>query len=470
MIRAQALYRELRDHPDRGDVEVVLLHSRFLPEDRAAHEQRLRQLFGKETARHEGSAIAVATQVVEVGLDISAEALHTESAPASAILQRAGRCARFAHETGNVFVYQAENKFPYQDQDTVIDLSAEWLQQHSGKRIDFGQEQAWVDYAHGAYDEHMLTNVRVARSAHRQAMEGALDGDAERAGQLIRNIVSQPLTVSAKPDRLLARPFDVPLFSLHPGTVRKAAKSWLERTNCQVQRLEEVTEDDQGYVTRYRWVPVVSLDDLRGAPLLAVHPDLADYDPDEGLLLDRGGQFSVEDRMRPEEVDDGPRWHTHYTLERYEEHIELVYQEFEEQTWSELAPAAARLETVYGWPEGSVRQAAVLAVLFHDVGKLTGRNGAAPGWQMWVREWQQRIGNPVSSNYLAAHTDYDDENDVHKTVLLAMQRRPPHAMEGAVSAAPLLVRGLGTRPALAKAALFRDCPASRRISVHVRSI
>ncbi|MCK4472742.1 MAG: CRISPR-associated helicase Cas3', partial [Anaerolineae bacterium] len=101
--RARALFEALRDHPDRGDTQVLLLHSRFLPEDRQRIEGGIRELFSRgKDSDGSGSWIAVATQVVEVGLDITCETLHTELAPANAVLQRAGRCARYEGEDGDV--------------------------------------------------------------------------------------------------------------------------------------------------------------------------------------------------------------------------------------------------------------------------------------------------------------------------------------------------------------------------------
>ena len=72
---------------------MLLLHSRFLQEDRHEIERRIKTLFGQDNS--EGSVIGIATQTIEVGVDITSETLHTELAPASALIQRAGRCARY---------------------------------------------------------------------------------------------------------------------------------------------------------------------------------------------------------------------------------------------------------------------------------------------------------------------------------------------------------------------------------------
>lgn len=63
-----------------------LLHSRFRPNDR-------RKILNK-VVEPEGGKIVISTQVVEAGVDISADVLITELAPWSALIQRFGRCNR----------------------------------------------------------------------------------------------------------------------------------------------------------------------------------------------------------------------------------------------------------------------------------------------------------------------------------------------------------------------------------------
>lgn len=84
---AKALFAEVRSQA-AADIEVVLLHSRFRPEDR---QRAVKRAVGKPTA---AGTIVVSTQVVEAGVDITSAALFTESAPWSSIVQRAGRCNR----------------------------------------------------------------------------------------------------------------------------------------------------------------------------------------------------------------------------------------------------------------------------------------------------------------------------------------------------------------------------------------
>lgn len=70
------------------NAELVLIHSRFRPRERAAAVQSLLRDPGPD------GMIVVSTQVVEAGVDVSARALFTEACPWASFVQRVGRCNR----------------------------------------------------------------------------------------------------------------------------------------------------------------------------------------------------------------------------------------------------------------------------------------------------------------------------------------------------------------------------------------
>lgn len=85
----------------RQDVRSHLLHSRYHFADRAAIESRIHP---------EPGVVLVATQAVEVSLDLDFDACFSEMAPIEAIAQRFGRCNRRGlHAPSPVFVFL---KFP----------------------------------------------------------------------------------------------------------------------------------------------------------------------------------------------------------------------------------------------------------------------------------------------------------------------------------------------------------------------
>lgn len=84
--RAMDVHAELqRINPG---AELVLLHSRFRPTDRAYQTAAALAEPGVD------GTIVVATQVLEAGVDVTSETLITEVAPWPSIVQRAGRCNR----------------------------------------------------------------------------------------------------------------------------------------------------------------------------------------------------------------------------------------------------------------------------------------------------------------------------------------------------------------------------------------
>lgn len=84
-----------------ADLNPVCYHSRFILKDRKEIEERI-----------ERAGLVVATQVIEVSLDIDYDWLFTECAPPDAIAQRAGRINRYRDDSrdSRVFIFRASDK------------------------------------------------------------------------------------------------------------------------------------------------------------------------------------------------------------------------------------------------------------------------------------------------------------------------------------------------------------------------
>ena len=88
----------------------LLLHSQFRPEDR---KNILTHLLAAEGS----SIIAVSTQIIEAGVDISSNTLFTEMAPWSSLVQRFGRCNRRGLENdARIFLIPADKPAPYEEE------------------------------------------------------------------------------------------------------------------------------------------------------------------------------------------------------------------------------------------------------------------------------------------------------------------------------------------------------------------
>lgn len=460
---AQRLYRELQAGIESGEkrIEVLLLHSRFLAQDRKGIEDELRARFGKD-ADKSGSVIAVATQAIEVGVDITSEQLHTELAPASSLIQRAGRCARFPGEQGKVTVYPVEHYAPYgreakdseNDSAWVKEMKAalEWLKGHQGEVFDFECEQALVNAVAAPRDRVVLEGLSAgaplrAEAIHRVLRDKPQPGDSRL---LVRDVDSRLVLIHPDPDALLKNPYGATGFSLQRSTLYGLFAQWQERdvdVEWRVKRLiEDKSASEETGQTDYGWKNLTDKDLLAAANVLVVNPALAGYRPDEGFVGDRGDTGFVS-TLPPDAA--ARTWEgTRYRLESYAEHARRVLEAFADLALPELRYAAPALEHAAGWPAGSVTRAAWLVCLFHDVGKLS------QGWQAWARAYQKQIGAPVAATFAAAHTDSDPNNPQHKAAAKAVRvPRPNHAGESALAVGPILAQALEVNEPLTKAAL-----------------
>jgi len=131
-----------------SDYDPYLIHSRFTLGDRAEREDKdeiVRQM--------NANRVVIATQVLEVSLDVSFESMFCELAPADALLQRFGRVNR--HGDGKtsapVWVCCGEDKgsnLIYGEE--ILSLSREWMEQHvaSEKILDFEQSLEWMQHVY----------------------------------------------------------------------------------------------------------------------------------------------------------------------------------------------------------------------------------------------------------------------------------------------------------------------------------
>lgn len=465
--RARQIYEEL-ERLNPVNTQLLLLHSRFLREHRNVTEETIRTVFGKD--HHEGSYIAVATQAIEVGVDMTSTVLHTELAPANAILQRAGRCARYPGDEGDVYIYQhsfqgdaevdlLENVAPYTSQKAEFALTMAQFQERDSSEIKFNDEQAIITAVHGERDRQIIESVRTNEYGYRRDMFSVMRGEGlVHPASLVRNVVQQQVTIHDQPDLLLDSPFDVPSFGLHPGTLQGHIQRWLDTYNenndipWAVKWLKEEQDPDQSNRSVYQWVSVwESPKEVLGARLIVVHPMLATYNTKLGFLVDRGGDWCAK---LPEQKERYERESFGYRLETYEAHIQHVYEAAFDHNgyWHEVVDLAQRLERLYGWEPGSVRTAAELAVLLHDVGKLS------ETWQAWARNYQTKVSEFEGDSGLlpepsAAYAHTTVAGKKYREIEHATRpKRPWHSVEGALACAPVFGEVFGSGHPLFSAA------------------
>lgn len=412
--RAQDFYKELlRVKPN--DINVCLLHSRFYREDRVDKEKQVIARLGKLSQDLPENFILVSTQVVEAGMDFSVDCIHTELAPANSLIQRAGRCARYGGK-GTVKVYPVDDPAPYSCKEVERTLAV--LAPLSEKVFSAAIEREVVNAVHGSVESEILRrfNLGVWRKKTNRAMDGLL---ATAAEELIRDVNSINILVTSDPEAIR---FDLPdrwpeMLSVPVTTLR----GFLKHTKPQDKNTwviavprppDDDSEGDMGL--RFRWERFVADPPL--AWLVVINPVYACYIPDLGLRLGEAGQ-EIPFRYIPRNAQQRYRYH----CETMVQHVQTVLKEMEELS-TRCACARQFLVQGLGIRQETIKIAERLAIIFHDVGKLSEE------WQQPVRAWQKFKTGRLPDESLA-HSDYDPEKDWHE--LCRFPKRPNHALEGA---------------------------------------
>jgi CRISPR-associated endonuclease/helicase Cas3 len=132
-------------HPD---VEIIVIHSRFTSRDRSKKEQQIMERTGVRQAR-KGRTVVIATQVVEVSLNIDLDTIYTEAAPLEALLQRFGRVnrgRRAGSPLADVYIVreQPDNyKYVYKDTD-LVKAALDKLASVNGQPINEALVDTWL--------------------------------------------------------------------------------------------------------------------------------------------------------------------------------------------------------------------------------------------------------------------------------------------------------------------------------------
>ncbi|MCI0575423.1 MAG: CRISPR-associated helicase Cas3' [Chloroflexi bacterium] len=150
--RAQSVYNTLSKSLEADSITVELLHGRFNLRDRLEKEKLVQNCTGSRSDNRR-SIVLVATQVVEVSLDIDLETIYTDPAPLEALVQRFGRINRrraMKDEAGNpmfapvhVFTLPDDGQKIYDPR--LIAGTLVVLQRENGKPVDESAVGAWLD-------------------------------------------------------------------------------------------------------------------------------------------------------------------------------------------------------------------------------------------------------------------------------------------------------------------------------------
>lgn len=454
--KAQEIAKGLLADPPDG-ARVLVLHSRFFAHDRQRTERELADIFGPDAPS--SNAILVATQVVEAGIDISADVLMTEAAPGNALIQRAGRCARYIapRNMGDVVVFDLERDSrgsrrlgPYRDELASTALNRAWgaLEGRTHHRLD-GDGECQLLEESMADGETAVFSTALSQEAVGQRREEVRrawsQGDLGDLRRLVRDVQSVPVLLCDDPERI-----DI---QASPECLSLPTPSWRgflgEADSAgrlsQIRMLVEEPEDESEAGDRWQWRTMQTKGDW--ADLYALPSGLATYDDRFGLLLEpsTGPLPAVRYRARRS------RARLHFVFETYRDHVTRALRQARE--WLGRHPTAlGRLAARLGVSRDMIASAVLLAAGLHDVAKLDVR------WQAAAWAWQVDKGGRPRQDFFLAHTDFDPKIDKHRESE-SRYRRPPHSVESAAASLALVdawIEALGCTDPEAGSAILRS--------------
>jgi CRISPR-associated endonuclease/helicase Cas3 len=451
VARAQDLYRNiaqtLRDK--HSNTPILLLHSRFFKQDRQRKEAELRKLLGPGA---KGPAILVATQVIEAGIDISCDHLHTELCPMSSLVQRAGRCARFPFETGTVHVYnlpdEARSWLPYGDlinEDPTLGRTRQLLARIGSALINPKITTEWVEEVHAGDDAQALRTPWVSRviecvdRIHRKAIlrdrqTGVADLIRGDDSDSLRVIVAYEKNLPETPAKREAISLARWSLARHLDGGRELGWFW------------DSTRDEP------TWRALRTRGDLRLTYALCLRAEFAQYTEEVGLIVGVSGNKESPPREPARRPGYAPLHE-----EAWVHHARCVAAETERRMDRECRAdgfLAARLSARYMLSGSAVLDATRACALLHDLGKLQEE------WQRWAEAAMR--AKDTSYKYIAplAHTDFNSDNlqdRERERQVSKITPRPAHAPASAYYGQAPIVEMLSTAPPLLLRPLAAAC-------------
>jgi CRISPR-associated endonuclease/helicase Cas3 len=449
VAQSQGLFRDLQASAP-SNINLTLLHSRFLPADRQEKEQRLQQIFAENWQKNNDGKchILIATQVVEAGINITCEIMHSQLCPMNALLQRAGRCARFTGESGNVYVYrqiQVQEKnsslanreeddeaiatqekrekqsfLPYKN--AVCELTWQVLQEHkassqSDLAVGFEIEESWINRVHGEEDRAQAgKRSRNSSELETQFDEAVFHGKKSAAEHLIRFVDNRSVFMVEEPTIIdLEASDDIDVRQLQPFSLPRTTllKIWREyldsgdRTWMFKKIVPPEGKSGEGY-TLPKALLIKTQSELVESIRLVVNPLYANYNPEIGLQIGVGveeGKYCSERKASKPKISQEYSYH----MDTYVGHLGRIWTCWQKSFKGELVINGQPTAVILSSSSDELKQAGgrfirqkffskatlerttslfellvFLAVITHDLGKLQIK------WQQVMQGWQAK--------------------------------------------------------------------------------
>lgn len=447
--KAQQLYNEVinTDLPGIEKTNILCLHSRFFDEDRKKKEEDLKRLFGN---KNEESAILISTQVIEAGMDISCDTMHVEISPINSFLQRAGRCARWEDECGEIYVYDIlgleehekleietateeeenqrkainNNYLPYNK--SLCILTYKKLQGISTLNKDISQRL--VDEILTNQELNDFTLIRQGDFNRAKIQTSWEKCEKNMYSQTIRDIQSIDVAIidATSETKGFFLPYKYQTIGLYKWSFIKWAKEILKENEDVIFKAES-NKDTQFIDWDTMDKEAFSLKPINDPYLLKncydtvfVDKSIFKYSSGVGLELGAGTTCSPLKPYGKKEKEI-----IEYRKDTFWQHNMAIIGCYEQEFKTKLQFAFQQLDNYWGESIDWDRLIKAMICL-HDYGKL---NSA---WQKPMRELQTLKGNYIPCEVLA-HSDFNELTDKEIEKQSGAKNKPPHAGVGALA-------------------------------------
>lgn len=457
--KAQKIYNEIMTTDLKGfqnlsglkSQNIICLHSRFFDDDRKNKEEKLKQLFGNNNKE---SAILISTQVIEAGMDISCDLMHIEISPINSLLQRAGRCARWGGEFGNIFVYDIldleerellnlatdndlersqiraiNNKYlPYDSK--LCESTLEQLKTIS--HLDKDISQKLVDKIltkTELSDYELISQGNYNRSKIRQSWETC---EKNMYSQTIRDIQSIEIAIIDAENEKDASfvPFKYRTINLYKWSFIKWAKEILAHKNFDdddvifiAEKESESTILDFDVIDQdgYRLKAVRDIELLKNYyEIIFVDKSIFKYTSGAGLELGNGSYCSPLKPRKEKEQSN-----IEYKKDTFYQHNKAIINCYEREFKPNLKFVFKQLDEY--WGEAIDWDKLIKSMIcLHDYGKLNKE------WQTKMKRLQELKSNGnFNPDEVLAHSDFNEVTDKEIEKQSGVKSKPPHAGVGA---------------------------------------
>ncbi len=476
--RSQEIFIQLIDEQNQNpegklkNTKVICLHSRFFDKDRKEKEQQLKEFFG--TNPNDESVILIATQVIEAGMDISCEVLHTEVSPVSSFLQRAGRCARFSNQTGKIFIYdvldiddkerltiEPESK---EDKEEIRKLNNQYLPYDVGKCLKTLTEVRKYSTLDGDNPKKLIEEILGNEKDIITSMSTGQDGGFNQSKikeswehcaknnyrNTIRDIQSVEITLITDNmnDEVAKYPYRYQSLGMYKwsfvGWLNKIYHSeYFDKDDWLIMELKPAhdmfLENDESIIYELKEIKKDCFNSL--PPQIYVNAKYFGYHSDYGFNWQYPKSFwNTSPKRDWEKTDNEFKPLTKDTFYQHNMGLMSVFEkEFLRKDKNNLDFIFREIDNFIGQPnltkEDFIRLIQLMIIL-HDYGKLN------DSWQKPMQKYQalKETNNQFHFNEILAHTDFDskDESDKQLAKQAQLFSRPAHAGVGAYAIQEIL--------------------------------